>query len=130
MRLRDQVMLIPRNNWDYGVGALYAALAGLRTGGTQAAGIERLFDQRPVWTTSGRASLYAILKSLHLPAGANVGVPLFCCSVVSDAICQAGLTPRYLDSGVEDYNVSAEDIGRKRADLAAVIAVHMFRPPL
>ncbi|NLE45904.1 MAG: hypothetical protein GX620_14375 [Chloroflexi bacterium] len=129
MRLRDQVMLMPRNNWDYGFGALYAALAGLRTGGTQAAGIERLFDQRPVWTTSGRASLYAILKSLHLPAGANVGVPLFCCSVVSDAICQAGLTPRYLDSGVEDYNVSAEDIDRKRADLATVIAVHMFGHP-
>ena len=52
----------------------------------------------PVWTNAGRTSLFAILKALDLPPGAEVGVPLFCCSVVFDAIRQAGLKPRFIDS--------------------------------
>ena len=50
---------------------------------------EPLFQCSPVFTTSGRASLYAILTSLDLPLGARVGVPLFCCSVVFDTILNA-----------------------------------------
>jgi dTDP-4-amino-4,6-dideoxygalactose transaminase len=61
--------------------------------------------------------------------GAKVGVPLFCCSVVFNAICQAGLTPRFLDSNMGDCNISVEDLRQKRADLAAIVAVHMFGNP-
>jgi dTDP-4-amino-4,6-dideoxygalactose transaminase len=129
MKLRDHIELIPRNNWDYGVKALFGTLAGMRDHAMQSPSIENIFRQNPIWTTSGRASLYAILKSLDLPAGAKVGVPLFCCSVVFNAICQAGLSPRFLDSNIDDYNLSVEDLRKKRADLAAVVAVHMFGNP-
>lgn len=129
MKLRDHIRLIPRNNWDYGFKALVGALAGVFNNVTQAPNIENIFQQKPIWTNSGRTSLYAILKSLDLPAGARVGVPLFCCSVVFNAICQAGLTPRFLDSNISDYNISVEDLRKKRADLAAVVAVHMFGNP-
>jgi len=54
-----------------------------------------------------------------------VGVPLFCCSVVFNAICQAGLTP-VSRLKHNDYNISVEDLRKKRADLAAIVAVHML----
>ena len=104
-------------------------LAGIRNNATQAPNTENIFQQNPIWTNSGRTSLYAILKALELPAGAKVGVPLFCCSVVFNAICQAGLTPCFLDSNIDDYNISVEDLRKKRPDLAAVVAVHMFGNP-
>jgi perosamine synthetase len=129
MKFHDRINLIPRNNWDYGFKALFGALAGITNDATHAPNLEKIFQQNPIWTNSGRTSLYAILKSLELPAGAKVGVPLFCCSVVFNAISQAGLTPCFLDSNINDCNISVEDLRKKHADLAAVIAVHMFGNP-
>lgn len=129
MKLLDRVQLIPRNNWDYGITALLVALAGLRTNGAQSPNCERVFGQNPIWTTSGRASLYAILKSLELLPGARVGVPLFCCSVVFDAIRKAGLSPCFLDVNLDDFNLSVDDLRKKCADLAAIVVVHMFGKP-
>jgi len=129
MKLRDRINLIPRNNWDYGLKALFGSLASASQKSMQAPNTKNIFQQDPIWTTSGRTSLYAILKALDLPAGAKVGVPLFCCSVVFDAIHQAGLTPRFIDSNIDDYNLSVEDLHKKRSDLAAVVAVHMFGKP-
>jgi len=129
MRLRDRAGMIPRNNWDYGWRTLFGALEGIRQGVTRAPHVEDVFQQPPIWTKSGRASLYAILKSLNLPPGAQIGVPLFCCSVVFNAIHQAGLTPRFIDSDLDDCNLSIEDLHRKYAGLAAIIAVHMFGHP-
>jgi perosamine synthetase len=129
MNIHDHINLIPRNNWDYGGKALFDSIAGLSGNSEKAPNIEKTFNQKPVWTNSGRTSLYAILKSLELPQGASVGVPLFCCSVVFDAICQAGLSPRFLDSNINDFNISVEDLHTKLIDLSAVIAVHMFGNP-
>jgi perosamine synthetase len=129
MRLRDRVKLIPRNNWDYGWKALFGALAGVGRRTSHGPNAEEIFQRNPVWTKSGRTSLYAILKSLELPAGAKVGVPLFCCPVVFDAIGQAGLSPCFLDSNSDDCNISIEDLRKKCAGLAAVVVVHMFGQP-
>jgi len=129
MALRDTIDLIPRNNWDYGVGALATATSGIYRHVSQAPKFTSLFQQESIWMNAGRTSLYAILRGLELPGGAEVGVPLFCCSVVFDAVCQAGLKPRFIDSNIGDYNLSVEDLHRNRANLAAVVAVHMFGNP-
>jgi perosamine synthetase len=129
MNLRNRFKLIPRNNWDYGFKAFFSTLVSAKKNATQAPNAEKIFQQKPIWTNSGRTSLYAILKSLELPAGAKVGVPLFCCSVVFNAICQAGLSPCFIDSNGEDYNLSVNDLRKKKDGLAAVVAVHMFGKP-
>jgi dTDP-4-amino-4,6-dideoxygalactose transaminase len=129
MKLRNRIGLIPRNNWDYGTEALFGALGGIFNNLSPTPHIENIFHQHPIWTNSGRSSLYAILRSLELPTGAKVGVPLFCCSVVFNAICQAGLSPRFLDSNMNDYNLSVDDLRKKQPELAAVVAVHMFGNP-
>ena len=129
MKLRDRINLIPRNNWDYGLEALFGAFGSAGAGTMQASKLEDFFGRQPLWTNAGRTSLYAILKALDLPAGAQVGVPLFCCSVVFNAICQAGLTPRFIDSNMDDCNLSVDDLRKKRGHLAAIVAVHMFGVP-
>jgi dTDP-4-amino-4,6-dideoxygalactose transaminase len=129
MTLRDTVNLIPRNNWDYGVDALARATSGIYHRVSQAPNVTRLFHQDPIWTNAGRTSLYAILRALDLPSGSRVGVPLFCCSVVFDAIHQADLKPCFIDSDVDDYNLSVEDLRKKATGLAAVVPVHMFGNP-
>ncbi len=125
MNLNHRLNLIPRNNWDYGLDALASAAYPA----PQTPALEALFGRAPIWTNTGRAALYAILKALELPPGAEVGVPLFCCSVVFNAIQQAGLKPRFLDVHPHNGNLAPADLRRKRAGLAAVVAVHMFGHP-
>jgi perosamine synthetase len=129
MKFYNRSKLIPRNNWDYGIRALFGSIAGMRKNALQTLNIKDIFEQDPIWTNSGRTSLYVILKSMELPPGAKVGVPLFCCPVVFNAICQAGLSPCFLDSNINDCNVSIEDLFKKRANLAAIVVVHMFGNP-
>ncbi len=129
MKIRNRINLIPRNNWDYGFDALFSGLRSIFRHTTQSPNIENIFHQNPIWTRSGRVSLYAILRALDLPPGAKVGVPLFCCSVVFEAICQAGLSPHFIDSNRDDFNISTDDLRKKRSNLAAVVAVHMFGNP-
>jgi dTDP-4-amino-4,6-dideoxygalactose transaminase len=45
---------------------------------------------------------------------------------VFDAVRQAGLVPVFLEINAEDYNVSVEDVSKKRGRMSAVVAVHMF----
>ena len=129
MNLRNRIKLIPRNHWDYGAGACITALSNLNRHHSHTANLETIFHQPPLWTNTGRTSLFAILKALELPHGAKVGVPLFCCSVVFNAIRQAGLTPCFIDSNLNDCNLSADDLRRKRSGLAALVTVHMFGSP-
>lgn len=129
MKIRTRLNLIPRNNWDYGLKGLFGSFTGLANGAKAAPNVRKAFQQEPIFTNSGRTSLYAILKALELPAGAQVGVPLFCCSVVFDAISQAGLSPRFIDSNLDDCNISTDDLSQKMADLASIVIVHMFGNP-
>ena len=41
---------------------------------------------------SARAAIVAAIRALDLPAGARIGVPLYCCPVVFKAIKEAGCT--------------------------------------
>jgi perosamine synthetase len=77
-------------------------------------------------TRSARAALIAACRALNLPPGARIGAPLYCCPVVFKAIKEAGCTVRFIDVDPTTYCMSAEDLFAKRAQVEAVIAVHMF----
>ena len=83
--------LIPRFNLDlkfsdltYGVNSL---VRGIKP---DLSFVKSIFGETIFFTNSGRVSLYILLKSLKLPKGAKVGVPLYSCTVVFDAILKAG----------------------------------------
>ncbi|HUI90878.1 MAG TPA: DegT/DnrJ/EryC1/StrS family aminotransferase [Chitinivibrionales bacterium] len=124
-----KINLIPRNNWDYDVVDLVKTVSDTFSSDDAAPNIKKYFNAVPVFTGSGRASLYALLKSLDLPPQAKVAVPLFCCTVVFDAIIRAGLMPKFVDSDFHDCNLSPRDLERKRRTCSAVVAVHMFGNP-
>lgn len=121
--------LIPRYNWDYGFRQYLIAVSGIFGGGSSADPVEMVFGPDVVMTSSGRASIYAILKCLDLPDGAGVGVPLYCCPVVFEAVREGGFSPVFIDSEKGGYNISAEDVRKKRHRLSALIVVHMFGHP-
>lgn len=75
---------------------------------------------------SGRAAIVVALKALGLSPGASVGVPLYCCPVVFKAIKAAGCVPRFIDVEPETYCLSVADLAAKKAEVEAVLLVHMF----
>lgn len=128
--IKTRLGMIPRYNWDYGLSDYAKALASIFKSKTNhGTAFQNLFGQEPIFTASGRTSLYSILKGLNLPEKSFVGVPLFCCPVVFDAIRQAGLVPKFIDINLDDYNLSASDLERKREYLSALVVVHMFGHP-
>jgi dTDP-4-amino-4,6-dideoxygalactose transaminase len=126
-----QPSLIPRYNWDFGLRSLTDAVAmtlGWRKASEDALTLN--FPDDPIFTTSGRASLVAILRALHLPEGAKVAVPLYCCPVVFEAIGFAGCRCEFIDINDTDYGMSPDDLRKKIAGVSAVIVVHMFGHPV
>jgi perosamine synthetase len=131
MPLANRARMIPRYNWHYGFIDLCKSLVGaLQAPRRQPLTPGGLFGEHLYFTTSGRASLYTILSSLKLAKGSAIGVPLFCCPVVFDAVVEAGLTPKFIDISNDTYTLSPRDLELKRKDLGAVIAVHLFGHPV
>ncbi len=78
---------------------------------------------------SGRECLFTIIKALGLPTGARVGVPLYCCASVFEAISAAGGVPVFLDLDPKTYSIDLDSLQRHRHDLDTVVIVHTFGYP-
>lgn len=118
--------LIPVENWEYSLRDVFNGFVSTirKNGKHNAVFIDGVGDC--VTTRSARVAIHTALKVLNLPAGARIGVPLYCCPVVFKAIESAGCKHRFIDIDRETCCISAEDLDRKRDGLDAVIAVHMF----
>lgn len=119
--------LLPNEHWSYSpadlIQGFFTALSA-RDPGIQYIEIPRL--GRCVAVRSARAAIMVALKALELPRGASVGIPLYCCPVVSSAVRAAGCRARFIDIDPETYCLSATDLAAKSNEVEAVIAVHMF----
>jgi perosamine synthetase len=118
--------LVPRDRWEYHLGESLPALWDVLwpDANGERLSLDGLGETIPV--KSGRAGLVAAIRALDLERGARVGVPLFCCPVVFHAVTAAGCAVRFIDIDPETYCLSARDLGLKRSQIDAVIAVHMF----
>lgn len=117
--------LIPAENWEYSLlDAFNGVLSAIKKNGGKSVFIKGVGNCMP--TRSARAGIYTALKVLEIPVGGRIGVPLYCCPVVFKAIEVAGCKHCFIDIDRETCCISAEDLAKKRNDLDAVIAVHMF----
>lgn len=121
--------LIPRFNVDYKASDFFLAISNLRTKPDISSIREIFSDVNISFTNSGRTSLFVILKALNLPEKANVGVPLYSCPSVFEAIVLAGFTPVFIDTDLENYTMSPEDLAKKIDELEAIIVIHTFGRP-
>ena len=118
--------LLPVEHWEYGLRDIAHVLhAAPAIGGEP----QRLYldDIGPcIPTRSARCAIVLALQALGLPAGAHVGVPLYCCPIVFKAIRAAGMRARFIDVEPNGLCLAPDDLHAKRHDCDAVIAVHTF----
>jgi len=129
--MRPIPCLIPRFNQDYNFKDFYYALKSIFS--------REIFDLKPLesifgkrtflFTNSGRSSLYVILRALNLPKGSKIGVPLYSCTVVFDAIVNAGHVPCFIDIELNNYTMDVQDLEGKIDDLRAVVIIHTYGRP-
>lgn len=126
MKLLGTSNLIPTEFWDYSVSDLFhATIAALRNPKRQETlPIPDIGACIPVG--SGRAALVLALRALQLPPRAHIGVPLYCCPVVFKAIETANCIPHFIDIDPSNCCLSPSDLYRKKKEIEALIAVHMF----
>ena len=122
--------LIPRFNLDYNFNDFVYGVKSIFTNSFGLKSLESIFGNRSFFfTASGRSSLYIILRALDLPKGSKIGVPLYSCTVVFDAIVKAGFVPCFIDIELDNYTMDPQDLKEKVEDLSAVVVIHTFGRP-
>jgi len=123
--------LIPRFNLDYYFNDfIYSVKSIFANNDFDLKPLESIFGKRNFFFTNvGRSSLYIILKALNLPSHSKIGVPLYICMTVFDAIKKAGHVPYFIDIDIDNYTLDPSDLEDKIKDLSAVVVVHTFGRP-
>jgi len=129
--MRPNPNLIPRFNLDYDFKDFYYGIKAIFSDEKMdLKPLESIFGRKTfLFTNYGRSSLYVILKALNLPKGSKVGVPLYSCTVVFDAIIKAGFVPCFIDIDLNNYTIDPWDLEEKIEDLNAVVVIHTFGRP-
>src|SRR3989344_8034117 len=65
-------------------------------------------------TSSGRAAIKILLKSLSLPEKSEIIIPAYNCIVVPDAVISAGLIPVFADVDKKTGNMSLNNIKKAK----------------
>jgi dTDP-4-amino-4,6-dideoxygalactose transaminase len=122
--------LIPRFNLDYGFNDFTYGIKSIYKSVFDLERLEAIFGDRSFFfTNNGRSSLYVVLQALNLPKGSKVGVPLYSCTVVLDAIIKAGFIPCFIDIDLDNYTMDPENLEERIEDLSAVVVIHTFGRP-
>ena len=130
-KMRPIPCLIPRFNMDYNFKDFcYGVKSIFQKDNFDLKPLESIFGKRTfLFTNSGRSALYVILRALNLPKGSKIGVPLYSCTVVFDAIVNAGHVPCFIDIDLDNYTMDPYDLEEKIDDLSAVVVIHTFGRP-
>lgn len=122
---------VPRFEREYSFRDLRLAFqALLRPPKEEAGWVEEFFSPHfHHFARSGTECLYLILKLLKLRPKSRVGVPLYCCSAVFEAIVAAGHVPIFLDVEVNTYCLDSDFLRQRRDQLDALVVVHVFGYP-
>ena len=72
-----------------------------------------------------RSGLLLALQALGLPQGSRVGVMVYNCHTVMNAVAQAGCVPVFVDVD-DDLKLDLSDLQRKSSSMKALIVTHLF----
>lgn len=128
--------LMPRLNVDFTSSDLINALNNLNNENLkdlvkiQLSKIYGVNKNNIFFISTGRAALYLILKSLNLKKGAKIGIQLFCCPVVFEAIVRAGYKPIFLEIEPNTFTLDQRKLKFVEKELDALITIHTFGNPV
>ena len=83
------------------------------------------FNENEFLLNHARSGLLLALKSLRLPKGSKVGVMVYNCHTVMNAVAQAGLEVVFIDLD-DEMRISQADLNAKADSLNALIVTHLF----
>lgn len=118
--------LLPAEYWDYKVSDIIRGLVSALDSRKPNRMVDIAGIGSCIPTRSGRSAIVTAIKSLDLPIGARIGVPLYSCPVVFKAIKAAGCKACFIDMESDTFCLSAGDLSAKRSKLDALIVIHMF----
>jgi len=123
--------LIPRFNKDFDFGDFLHSIKSIfRRENGEIASLNQIFgDKYFFFTNTGRTSLYIILRALDFPIKSKIGVPLYSCISVFDAIAKASYVPVFIDIDIDNYTLDPTDLAKKIDELSAVVVIHTFGRP-
>ena len=121
--------LIPRLNYGYSLkDALIAATALFRKSPIHK-DLKLLFENENIFfLNQARTGLRILLNSIGLHKGAKIGVQIYNCHTVFNAIRAAGMCPVFLDIN-NDFTIDIDDLKKKTKKLDGLIITHTFGDP-
>lgn len=121
--------LIPRLNYKFSLKDLINSLYGVFKAKYNTEFINQLFNNEHIYFTNhARTGLRMLLNSLDLKPKARIGVQIFNCHTVFNAIKIAGFIPVFIDVD-SDFRINIEDLEKKRGGIDALIVTHTFGIP-
>ena len=92
--------------------------------------VKSLFTKRKresenFYVNHSRVALRIALSALNLDKGAGVGVMIYNCHTVFNAIRLAGYKPVFIDV-TDDFTIDLQDLERKKNQISACVVTHLF----
>lgn len=121
--------LVPRLNYKYTLADTVTAFKGIFKKQIDETPIQDLFNNKHIYFTNhARTGLRIALNSLNLKPGARIGVQVYNCHTVFNAISQAGYEPVFIDINYQ-FQMDPEDLNSKKSKINALIITHLFGIP-
>lgn len=121
--------LIPRLNYHYSIKDALISLSGIFYKNSSLKKLFYLFGNKNIYFTNhARTGIRIALNSLNLPLGSKIGVQVYNCFTVFNAINKAGFIPIFIDIN-NNFQIDTNDLKNKINDLDALIITHIFGIP-
>jgi len=123
------MFLVPRLNYSFGFKNFIYSLYSIYKPRTDTKFISAFFENKHVfYVNHARTGLRLALNSLNLRADARIGVQIYNCHTVFNAIKLAGFKPVFIDI-TNDFKISLSDLIKKCDNIDALILTHTFGIP-
>jgi dTDP-4-amino-4,6-dideoxygalactose transaminase len=121
--------LVPRLNYIYTFSDFITALIGIFKNNIDVSPLYDLFKNDKIYFVNhARTGIRVALNSLNLHRGAYIGVQVYNCHTVFNAIYQAGYKPVFIDIN-KQFQIDTTDLKNKKSKIDALIVTHLFGIP-
>jgi perosamine synthetase len=121
--------LIPRLNYRTSLQDFLNSVRGIFKSRIIPGSLKLLFNSEDIFfTNQARTGLRIVLNSLGLSEGARIGVQVYNCRTVFQAVKNADFVPVFIDIS-DDFRIDTQDLERKKDEIDALIVTHTFGIP-